>query len=472
MKLYIFDNNVLISGANLSESYFTDRADRYFLFKNCKQLADFFNEIIHTVGDTSFTVQSGQVIPSSNCDVHPYLGESQKYRELLKSRVEKVIQDYRENCQQISNGTTKTWIFPILQMGLLGINQELNLLNRLFSSRDEELKMTMASGYFNFTEHYEDLIFRHGTYEIDILTASPFANGFFESAGLSKYIPPLYSNISRDFLRKQHKNRRASIRMHEYFREGWTFHAKGLWIEKGNETTTLIGSSNYGYRSVHRDLEAQVLVITSDNELVTRLNQEKNRLFEHSSLLDAAALQKPEHYTPFLKQMAARFVRGFVNRNPRNNELMGRQAPNVGYQFEKDSSARSFIYRVELVEGKSHREGRLVHYKDGVVVSASTREPAIANQLYSKTDTSAALNIGRVLALRCLQSGIHFAMPGATKEAIAKSQHQTHFFKALEEEGLSLAEPRHVEHSYETDASFTWKRYPLKATRQDKLDEL
>lgn len=75
------------------------------------------------------------------------------------------------------------------------------------------------------------------------------------------------------------------------------------------------------------------------------------------------------------------------------------------------------------MEGKSHREGRLVHYQDGVVISASTKEPSIASQLYSKTDTSAALNIGRVLALRCLQSGIHFAMPGATKEAIEKSQH-------------------------------------------------
>ncbi|KAF1761494.1 hypothetical protein GCK72_009759 [Caenorhabditis remanei] len=170
--------------------------------------------------------------------------------------------------------------------------------------------------------------------------------------------------------------------------------------------------------------------------------------------------------------MATRFVKSLVNRNPRNNELMGRQAANIGYQFEKDKSARSYIYKVELVEGKSHREGRLVHYKDGIVISASTKEPSIANQLYSKTDTSAALNIGRVLALRCLQSGIHFAMPGATKEAIEKSQHQTYFFKALEEEGLTLKEPDHIEHSYENDKSFTWKRYPLKPTRQNKLDEL
>uniref|UniRef100_A0A1I7T944 Large ribosomal subunit protein uL18m n=1 Tax=Caenorhabditis tropicalis TaxID=1561998 RepID=A0A1I7T944_9PELO len=170
--------------------------------------------------------------------------------------------------------------------------------------------------------------------------------------------------------------------------------------------------------------------------------------------------------------MVSRFVKEFINRNPRNNELMGRQAVNTGYQFEKERASRSYIYKVELIEGKSHREGRIVHYKDGIVISASTKESSIANQLYSKTDTSAALNVGRVLALRCLQSGIHFAMPGATKEAIEKSQHQTNFFKALKDEGLTLQEPAHIEHSYETDKSFTWKNYPLKPTRQDKLDEL
>lgn len=50
-------------------------------------------------------------------------------------------------------------------------------------------------------------------------------------------------------------------------------------------------------------------------------------------------------YALLFNRMAARFARGFVNRNPRNNELMGRQAPNTGYQFEKDRAARSYIYK-------------------------------------------------------------------------------------------------------------------------------
>ncbi|CAI2322340.1 unnamed protein product [Caenorhabditis sp. 36 PRJEB53466] len=311
MKLYIFDDSVLISGANLSCSYFTDRIDRYFLFKNCKPLADFFHEIITTVGDSSFIVQNRQILPSSKCDIHPYLGDSRLYRELLKSRIERVIANY-QNSQNSDETDSNTWIFPILQMGLLGINQEFNLLQRIFSSKDSTIKMTMASGYFNFIEDYEDLIFDEGNYEMNILTASPFANGFYKSKGFSKYIPPLYSNICKQFLERQSRSDRSSVKLHEYFRDGWTFHAKGLWMEQGNQMTTFVGSSNYGYRSVHRDLEAQVVVVTSEEELLTRLSQEKNKLFEHSSLLDIAALQKPEHYVPTLVRVVSKVFRSFL----------------------------------------------------------------------------------------------------------------------------------------------------------------
>ncbi|CAO4360947.1 unnamed protein product [Caenorhabditis nigoni] len=311
MKLYIFDDNVLISGANLSDSYFTDRTDRWFLFKNCKTLADFFHEIITTVGESSFIVQNDEVVPSSKCDVHPYLGGSQSYRDLLKLRVESVIEKYRE-ARKNDKTVSETWIYPILQMGLLGIHQEYNLLNKVFAMKDAQMKMTMASGYFNFIRDYEDLILNEGTYQLDILTASPFANGFFGSKGFSKYIPPLYSNISEQFLLKMQRSNRLNVQMHQYFKEGWTFHAKGLWTEHDNKIMTLVGSSNYGYRSVHRDLEAQVMVVTTDPNLMGRLREEKDRLFKCSTHLDMVALQQPEHHIPPIIRVISRLVRSFL----------------------------------------------------------------------------------------------------------------------------------------------------------------
>lgn len=47
------------------------------------------------------------------------------------------------------------------------------------------------------------------------------------------------------------------------------------------------------------------------------------------------------------------------------------------------------------------------HNSGKIVVSASTKEWGIRKQLYSPKDSSAAQNLGRVLAQRCLQAGLH-----------------------------------------------------------------
>ncbi len=53
-KQYIFDNTVILSGANLSEDYFTHRTDRYVYLNNVKDFADYledFNQIFSDLGD-------------------------------------------------------------------------------------------------------------------------------------------------------------------------------------------------------------------------------------------------------------------------------------------------------------------------------------------------------------------------------------------------------------------------------------
>lgn len=49
LKAYVFDNDVLLSGANLSTIYFTKRQDRYFLFKGVDHLANFIRTLIQAL---------------------------------------------------------------------------------------------------------------------------------------------------------------------------------------------------------------------------------------------------------------------------------------------------------------------------------------------------------------------------------------------------------------------------------------
>lgn len=48
----------------------------------------------------------------------------------------------------------------------------------------------------------------------------------------------------------------------------------------------------------------------------------------------------------------------------------------------------------------------MIHYINGPVIEAKTSEWALRKQLYSIKDTSAYINLGRVFAQRCLESGI------------------------------------------------------------------
>lgn len=87
------------------------------------------------------------------------------------------------------------------------------------------------------------------------------------------------------------KGKEDRIHLFEYEKPEWTYHAKGLWYYLPGEklpAMTLIGSSNFGERSVNRDLESQVCIVTASRSLQTRLNRECERLFSVGAAAEEA----------------------------------------------------------------------------------------------------------------------------------------------------------------------------------------
>lgn len=78
-------------------------------------------------------------------------------------------------------------------------------------------------------------------------------------------------------------------------------------------------------------------------------------------------------------------------------------------------------FRAILTTSPHHTTGQIVHYDDGVVLSVSTRDPGISSQLYSNVDTSAAFNIGRALAQKCLNSGIKNSIKAIDDQSYERS---------------------------------------------------
>uniref|UniRef100_A0A914VQ02 CDP-diacylglycerol--glycerol-3-phosphate 3-phosphatidyltransferase n=1 Tax=Plectus sambesii TaxID=2011161 RepID=A0A914VQ02_9BILA len=313
MKLYIFDDSMIISGANLSDSYFTNRQDRYILIKDCPALTDFYAQVVHAVARSSFVLdKGGEIILHEHCREHPYNGDYDAFCSMLRLRISNVVERFREKLPKRTDADD-TVIYPLVQMGPVGVDTEDCVLRRVFANEDSQADISLASGYFNLTDDYTKLILERGRYKLSTLSASPQANGFFGGHGISGYVPQLYSHVSLLFFKQAARNNRP-VQMFEYDRPGWTFHAKGIWWDwhrRSANSATFVGSTNFGYRSVHRDLEAQLVIVTENEGLKQRLREERTRLFEYSSLVDANTFRRPDHRVSFWVRVMSRFIRNF-----------------------------------------------------------------------------------------------------------------------------------------------------------------
>jgi CDP-diacylglycerol--glycerol-3-phosphate 3-phosphatidyltransferase len=174
--------------------------------------------------------------------------------------------------------------------------------------------MALATGYFNLAPLAQHILSRADQIGVPwkILTSSPQANGFFESAGMSKYIPDTYRAIELDFLKNDRrpklvKNEKGEEGLFEFIKDCWTFHAKGLWIDSPDLTTTIIGSSNFGHRSFDRDLEAQLTIITEDLELRAKILSDRDELFKYGKLVTASDIETDQRPSYSVKTAASLF---------------------------------------------------------------------------------------------------------------------------------------------------------------------
>ncbi|KAK9709719.1 CDP-diacylglycerol--glycerol-3-phosphate 3-phosphatidyltransferase [Basidiobolus ranarum] len=323
LKAYIFDDEVMLSGANLSRDYFTNRQDRYIHFKKASELSEYYSQLLQVVQNYSYqlaptaggyeTVLSKSPDPvHESRDFHHFAHQStQEFLDKWLHRTLPLRNQLSESPNSISHDTV---VFPVAQMGLFGIRQDEQTMKKLLEllGSAEESRIELTSGYFNFTREYiNEVLKSNGKFRL--LAASPEANGFFNSKGVSKYIPPAYTYFTHQFFKKAlAAGKQDSIEIEEYKRDGWTYHAKGLWCYLNHDihpSVFTIGSPNFGYRSMQRDLESQVIGVTTDSRLQLELHQEIEDLRSHSYRLDMNTFELPERRVHPVTKIAASTIR-------------------------------------------------------------------------------------------------------------------------------------------------------------------
>ncbi|KAI1341018.1 hypothetical protein F5Y15DRAFT_39251 [Xylariaceae sp. FL0016] len=308
MKLYGVDDEIILSGANLSNDYFTNRQDRYHLFKS-SDITEHFWRLYQGVASLSFQVQpagdetagfrlkwpSTNAAPSPLEDPKKYVAESTTLINDLIAPKQKLDQSSTQNHPEPTD-TTVYMLGQLSQLMKPDTSTELpavtHILKTLAKPEYAGSSWTFTAGYFNPAPALRNLLLATASHNNTVITASPQANGFYGSKGVSGMLPDAYTYLAHRFLREVHQKKHDSKVVLKEWRkgtvnepEGWTYHAKGLWVTLPNEqdpAMTIIGSSNYTKRSYSHDLEAGALVVTRDDNLKKRLGEEQQWLQEHA----------------------------------------------------------------------------------------------------------------------------------------------------------------------------------------------
>lgn len=340
MKFYGFDDKkIIMTGANLSRDYFTNRQDRYFVVTS-PQLNNYYFKLMNLISSISYKLDvssHGTKIswPQDNLTVEP-TKDKFKFIHDVSNCLNKFINEENATAKMKSKDNTwQTVIFPISQFTplfdkaneksnelktILTILNELNGNNLNRMGNDTELiNWIFTAGYFNIIPPISKLLLQ-GKNNIPgkeniIITASPKANGFYQSKGISKHLPNAYLYLSKKFLKKAETRKNVNnIQLREWQRgvvnepNGWSYHAKGIWF-KSNTTginshkpiLTIIGSSNYTSRSYSLDLESNILILTRDPILQENLNSEIDNLLQYTKAINLTDFKGDRHISKTIK---------------------------------------------------------------------------------------------------------------------------------------------------------------------------
>lgn len=310
MKLYGVDDEIILSGANLSSDYFTDRQDRYHLFSS-KDITEYFANLQDAVSSLSFLVKPSSspagfemVWPEDNAAPSPLEDPKQFIKEstgLLAGLISPKTAPLTSHDATLPQ-KRDTSVYMLAQFSQLlapDTSTELpvvtHVLKTLSLPQYAKSSWTFTAGYFNPAPSLTKLLLSTQSHNNTVITASPFANGFYKSPGVSGLLPDAYTLLARRFVRAVHEHKLDASTVLREWRKGtvgepggWTYHAKGLWItlpESKDPSITVIGSSNYTKRSYSLDLEANALIVTENQELKRQLSQEQQWLQEHTSIV-------------------------------------------------------------------------------------------------------------------------------------------------------------------------------------------
>ncbi|GMF30398.1 unnamed protein product [Phytophthora lilii] len=306
-KVYLVDETLVLSGANLSNDYFTNRQDRYVQLADCGALAQFYHQFVELVTGYSYKVKLEDLTGEKNDYelLSPVLAhDSEEAKAAMRHDLENLVNPEKHE-EEKEDGLTDAWAFPTLQFTPIAMDHDERVLSKFVKNLPRGSQLQIASGYLNFPPFLSELLERCGA-ALDVISAAPRANGFYDAHGVKGALPMAYSLIEQDFFERT-LGREFPTVLREFNRPGWTFHGKGMWwrpppppLTNGHKATlglpqlTVVGSSNFGQRSYGCDLESNLVMFTRNPELQRRVQDEYDALTRDAEVVTEQLWRRPE----------------------------------------------------------------------------------------------------------------------------------------------------------------------------------
>ena len=358
-KACVFDDSVILTGANLSEEYFLTRKDRYLLVDRAPELADHLDDFFEVFADHGDRIGRERAVERAHLTSARRSTQARRSLDLFFLNSAEIARERRaaptpaaldgagprrltarslpaesqstlvaqfkasrsplETLEVVSRAEElgaerqpspstggSVHIAVAFQVPQMGLRQEEELFAKtmeILGAQPGRKSATLVSCYFNPTHTLRSSFAALPTEaRLAFVAGSPRGSSFYRAGTFKKNIPLVYRESLYRWI--QAFAAREDARFFEYFQEKTSFHVKGFWAEVENneqrDYLTIIGSSNYSMRSFSRDLEGQFYIFTSDPEAIDKLDLDRQSVMHHAEETTAASLKRDPDTTPGL----------------------------------------------------------------------------------------------------------------------------------------------------------------------------
>ena len=307
IKAYLVDDELILSGANLSEEYFSNRLDRYMLFTNGGGgLVDFYADLCDALCSYSIKYDGQSTLLSTQNN------DSRKKQQLESSLTRLFVDEapttIPDSCDDAASSPV-AYAVPTFQMPGSYLRRPFQFQSDNNATRDlllaavesdQAMSVRLSSAYLNLTPRLRSILTMFGNRRGGapyVLTAGAMSHGFAPKKNINSnqnnigLVGRIKASIPNAFLTLVREASQSLIscggKILLYERPGWTFHAKGVWITANDTDTsrreliddsasvvsTIIGSGNYGVRSEDLDVESNCIIVFNEQRKSKSIQQ-------------------------------------------------------------------------------------------------------------------------------------------------------------------------------------------------------